>query len=362
MMGRQAVAQGAHRTVESSGCRRLVAPMYRLGAIMLIDLLALGVVCPSLLAAPLANAPPTRAALVIGNANYRHVGGLKNPANDAHDICGALQAIGYRVSCFVDVSTRVQFRAVIEDFVESLPEGSVILVYYAGHAVQVNGENYLVPTDSRLTDEAALVPEAVSLSFLMNQLRRTSSYLDVVILDACRNNPLSGSGRALPQGLAQVTDIPDGTEVLYATAANEPALDGEGRNGILTKHLLAHLKEPGSVDDLFKQVSLGVQSETAALGQTQKPALYTNFTGQYCFTRCTDLEVLQQQRREAEQRIAELQERVAAGDGGALAQLDEARANNGKLLEQIRKADEAAKRADLAAKEKQKNSFVPPAF
>jgi uncharacterized coiled-coil protein SlyX len=150
--------------------------------------------------------------------------------------------------------------------------------------------------------------------------------------------------------------------VLYATAADELALDGAGHNGIMTKNILANIREPGTIDDLFKQVSLGVQKDTQALGWPQEPALYTNFAGLYCLVRCTDLEMLQDQRRHAEARIAELQARVAAGDQSALAQLVEVRASNEKLQEQIRKKDDETKRAERNEKEKQKKSFVPPAF
>jgi uncharacterized caspase-like protein len=308
--------------------------------------------------------PPTSAhpvpkyALVIGNAHYSAVGTLKNPANDAQDMCAALKSIGYETACFIDVDTRAHLRALIQDFVERVPEEAVTLVYYAGHAVQIGGENYLIPAGAHITDQAALARESVALSFLMGQLRRTDGYLSVVILDACRNNPLT-SGDSLPQGLAQITDVPDGTEVLYATAANEPALDGVGRNGTLTKYLLAHLHDAGTIDDLFKQVSLGVQRETQALGSIQKPALYTNFTGQYCFVRCTDLELLQRQRQEAAQKITELEARVSAGDTGARADLAAAVAANAKLLEQIRKQDAQEKQA---AKDRQDKAFVPPAF
>jgi uncharacterized caspase-like protein len=298
-----------------------------------------------------------RFALVIGNAHYASVGTLKNPANDAADICQALQSVDYKVACYTDVDTRAHLRSVIQDFIESVPEKAVTVVYYAGHAVQVNGENYLIPVGATIQDQSSLARESVNLSFLMSQLRRTSSYLSVVILDACRNNPL-GNADTMSSGLAQITDIPDGTEILYATAANEPALDGTGRNGTLTKYLLAHLRDAGSVDDLFKQVSLGVQRETETLGHTQKPALYTNFTGQYCFVRCTDLQLLQQQRQDAQQRITDLETRVNAGDQAARTELTAVVAANAKLQEQIQKQD----RREKAAKDRQNKAFVPPAF
>lgn len=231
-------------------------------------------------------APPVMKALVIGNAHYSSVGALRNPENDAHDMCAALSNLGFSTSCLVDVKTRLQLRAVIEDFVDSLPVGAVSIIYYAGHGVQVQGENYLVPTDARLADEASVRESAVSLSFLMRQLQRHTGFLTVVILDACRDNPLHTSGRPLPAGLAQITDIPAATQIVYATAANEPAVDGTGRNGIFTRSLLQHLMEPGTIDDLFKKVSQSVQKDTAALGISQRPSLYTNFSGEFCLVEC----------------------------------------------------------------------------
>jgi uncharacterized caspase-like protein len=313
-------------------------------------------------AVPSTTPSPPRAALVIGNAEYDSVGALMNPVNDAHDICRELNDLGFKASCYFNVSTRVQMRALIQDYVESLPTNAVSFVYYAGHAVQVNGENYLIPTRAQLRSESALASESVSLAYVMRELRRNQAFLNVVILDACRNNPLAMTNGGAARGLAQVTDVPDGTMVLYATAADELALDGAGHNGIMTKNILANIREPGTVDDLFKQVSLGVQKDTQALGRPQEPALYTNFAGLYCLVRCTDLEILQEQRRRAEAKIFELQVRVAAGDQSALAKLADVRASNEKLQEQIRKKDEEARKAENNEREKQKKSFVPPAF
>jgi uncharacterized caspase-like protein len=304
---------------------------------------------------------PPRAALVIGNAEYDSVGVLKNPVNDAHDICRELSALGFKASCYFDVPTRVQLRAVVQDYVESLPANAVSFVYYAGHAIQVNGENYLIPTRAQLRSESGLVSESVGLAYVMRELRRNQAYLNVVILDACRNNPMPSNG-GVARGLAQISDVPDGTMVLYATAADELALDGTGHNGIMTKNILANIREPGTIDDLFKQVSLGVQKDTQALGRPQEPALYTNFAGLYCLIGCTDLEMLQEERRRAELRITELQARVAAGDRSARAQLADVRTSNDKLQEQIRRKDEETRKAEHNEKEKQKKAFVPPAF
>lgn len=312
---------------------------------------------------PALGAPrPFTAALVIGNAHYASVPGLKNPANDASDMCAALRSIGFQTTCLVDVDTRARLRAVIEDFADSLPPGAVSIVYYAGHGLQVNGENYLIPTGAQLTDAQSIPANAVSLSFLMRQLRRHSAYLTLVILDACRDNPLASAAQQLPPGLAQVTDIPDATEVMYASAANEPAVDGAGRNGTFTKNLLEHLREPGSLDDLFKQVSHGVQTDSQPLGYTQKPARYSNFSGQYCLVSCTNLEILQAQQREAQRKIAELQARVNAGEDGKKDELAAALATNEKLTQELQRKDEEQRAAAAKAKQRHSAPFVPPAF
>jgi uncharacterized caspase-like protein len=271
-------------------------------------------------------------------------------------MCEVLGGLGFKTSCYFNVKTRAQLRSLIQDFVDTLLDGAVSFVYYAGHAIQVNGQNYLIPTGAQLKSESSLVNESVSLAYLMHELRRNQDFLNVVILDACRNNPLASMGGSPAQGLAQVTDVPDGTMVLYATAADELALDGEGRNGIMTKNILANIREAGTVDDLFKLVSLGVQKDTATLGRPQKPALYTNFAGQYCLVRCTDLEQLQRQRDQAAEQLADLQSRVSSGDQEAKAKLNAAVANFERLAAETKAA------AQKEARTKQNNAFVPPTF
>jgi uncharacterized caspase-like protein len=298
-----------------------------------------------------------KAALVIGIGNYVTASYLKNPISDAGDICNALRDIGYQPQCFTDIKSRAQFRSVVQDYVESLPPNAVSVIYYAGHAVQINGENYLIPTDAQLQTPLSVTKESMGVAYIMNQLRQSEAYLKIVILDACRNNPVRALAQPLAQGLAQIqiTDIPDSTVVLYATAANETAFDGEGRNGTFTKNFLAHLRDEGSVDDLFKRVSAGVRSDTAALGHLQIPPIYSNFTGQYCFVRCSEVERLQKQKEESERKIGELQARVASGDESARAELAAERALNSKL-------ERDAKAAEKATANAKKITSVPPAF
>jgi uncharacterized caspase-like protein len=301
--------------------------------------------------------PEGKAALIIGNAHYTSVGALKNPENDAHDLCKTLTSINFKTLCVTDVATRAKLRAVIQDFIASLGPNSVVVVYYAGHGVQINGENYIVPTGVAAANESELMGQSVSVSFLMQQLEQADGFLNILILDACRNNPLGAGGAALPQGLAQInsTALPRSTEVLYASAANEPALDGTDRNGILTKHLLRQLTQMGEVEDLFKQVIAGVQRETELLGHRQEPARYTNFTDHYCFVRCSDLQVVQQQQRESEEKVRALQARVEAGDDSARADLAQEQSLNAKLQKSARTAEERERRA-------RKITAVVPAF
>lgn len=265
-----------------------------------------------------------RVALVIGNAGYTAVKPLINPTNDAHDMCEVLGQLGYRVACFQDIADRGEFKARIQDFVDSLSPKADVLFYYAGHAVQLKGENYLIPINARLRAESDIPRETISLTYLMTQLAQGRHHLNIVILDACRNNPWPDSLRDRAAGLAPITAIPRGTMVLYATAADDVSGDGTERNGVLTKNLLANIRTPGlTVDDVFKRVSEGVQADSlAAVGHAQTPALYTNFTGEFCFAGCIDkvaraeLEKMQQASQAQLERMqhenAEMQAKLAA--------------------------------------------------
>jgi hypothetical protein len=231
-----------------------------------------------------------RAALVIGNAGYTTMNPVTSAANDEHDMCDALTGLGYSASCFADVKDAREFRARIQDFTSALKPKSEVVFYYAGHAIQVKGENYLVPVTARLRNEADVPKEAVGLAYIMAQLLQGKHYLNVVILDACRGTPWPDSAHGMIAGLAPITTIPRGTMVMYATAPNGYAQRSAARNGVFTRHLLESITSPGlTADELFKKVSEDVQSDAddAATG-VQSPALYTNFTGEFCFGGCID--------------------------------------------------------------------------
>jgi hypothetical protein len=235
-----------------------------------------------------ATGPRPRAALVIGVADYGEMTPLKSSANDAHDMCDALAALGYSTSCFVDVKDSKEFKARIQDFTAALKPKSETVFYYAGHAVQVKGENYLVPAGAKLRTEADVARETISLSYIMTQLLQGKHYLNIVILDACRGNPWHDNPRGMAAGLAPITAIPRGTMAMYATAPEGCPPESAERNGALTKDILANISVPGlTVDEFFKRVSEAVQADAAEAG-AQVPALYTNFTGEFCFAGCID--------------------------------------------------------------------------
>jgi hypothetical protein len=268
-------------------------------------------------------------------------------------MCRALDSLGFKTSCYFNVARRVELKALVQGFVDSLPDNAVTVVFYAGHAVQVNGENYLIPTGAQLRTEAAIIDESVDVSYLMRELRQAQNNLNLVILDACRDNPLPSSVTSRARGLAQATGLPDRTVVWYAAGANEMALDGRDRNGVLTKNILAHIRDPGTIDELFDQVSLGVRKEALDLGRAQHPTTYGNGGGQYCLVECTTVE-------KAESKFEQLKQLAAAGNQQAQAEMNAARvelnaakANAAKLEAQLKKSKQDQDEAERKARNRQ---------
>ncbi len=159
-----------------------------------------------------------------------------NPVNDARDIAQALTRLGFEVIHRENLSQSEMKRA-IRAFGEKIRSSDVSLFYYAGHGIQVNGENYLVPVDATINHEAEVEYEAVDLGLVLAQMEQAKNRVNVVILDACRNNPFARSFRSASRGLASVT-APGGTLIAYATAPGSVAADGGARNGLYTQELL----------------------------------------------------------------------------------------------------------------------------
>ena len=223
-------------------------------------------------------ASQTKVALVIGNSSYSD-SPLTNPVNDAQDMATTLENLGFEVFVYTDLN-RKRMREVIRSFGEKLKKHDVGLFYFAGHGVQIKGRNYLVPVSSDVHSADEVEDESIDAGSVLRKMETAGNAVNIVILDACRNNPFARSFRNLEQGLARM-DGPVGSFIAYATAPGSVAADGKGRNGIYTQHLLTALQHPGfTIEQTFKQVRNAVRHDTE--GQ-QIPWESSSLTGEFAF-------------------------------------------------------------------------------
>jgi hypothetical protein len=205
-----------------------------------------------------------RVALVIGNAAYR-TAPLRNPANDAEDMAEALKALDFEVLQARNSSLR-EMRSIMRRFSDEIETSNVALVYYAGHGIELNGRNYLIPTDADIQREYEIADQAFDAGLILSMLdessHRNRKRVNIVILDACRNNDLPRSLRNVRSGLARM-DAPVGTFIAFSTSPGRVALDGDGRNSPFTQSLLASIREPDqSIEQVFKNVRRAVVDQT----------------------------------------------------------------------------------------------------
>jgi hypothetical protein len=208
-----------------------------------------------------------RVALVIGQSNYRSVVALPNPANDAKAMTQLLGDAGFEVLSAADLS-QVEMREKVSDFaarVAAKGPDTVALVFYAGHGLQIDGENYLIPVDIDPKREADIPLQAVRLNDVLNTLTSVPSRMRILLLDACRNNPFPAINQSAGHGLAIVdakTGAP-GTFLSFSTSPGAEAEDGSGADSPYTSALLLTAKEPGlSIEDTFKRVRVSVNKAT----------------------------------------------------------------------------------------------------
>ena len=199
-------------------------------------------------------------ALVIGNSNYKR-SPLTNPVNDAHDIARVLEAVGFQVTLKKNQS-QSEMREVIREFGRKIRKGGVGLFYYAGHGMQIKGENFLIPVGNDIQEEDEIADQAIRLSLVLNKMDTAENKMNIVILDACRDNPFTRSFRSTSKGLALV-DGPMGTLIAYSTQPGATASDGDSSNGLYTKHLLDNILKPGlTIEQVFKRVRNQVMSDS----------------------------------------------------------------------------------------------------
>ena len=219
-----------------------------------------------------------RVALVIGNASYKEAP-LRNPVNDARAMAKTLERLGFEV-IRLENANRVEMERAIIEFTGRLGEDASGLFYYAGHGVQVTGRNYLIPVDAKLESEREVRVETINVNLVLDELEYAGNRLNIVILDACRNNPFERRFRGRSRGLAAV-DAARGTLIAYSTAPGSVALDGDGSNGLYTEELLRTLNRPGlGVEEVFKQVRINVSKRT---NSKQIPWESSSLTGEFVF-------------------------------------------------------------------------------
>lgn len=219
-----------------------------------------------------------RVALVMGNGSYTF-SPLSNPVNDANAIEEALRQSGFEVIKKTNASKREMYEA-IKLFGAKLRRGGTGLFYFAGHGVQVGGDNYLVPVGAEINSEEEIEFECINVYRVLKKMEAAGNRLNIVILDACRNNPFARSFRSSSRGLNRM-DAPAGTLLAYATAPGDIAADGNGRNGLYTEKILKYISQPNyPVEQVFKSVRIDVMKET---NSKQVPWESSSLTGDFYF-------------------------------------------------------------------------------
>jgi hypothetical protein len=241
----------------------------KLAILALVVFLVAGALC----------ADGNRFALVVGNADYGALGQLKNPTNDAQDVGAALKALGFQTEVLLNADLPTMENAVVKLSSQlTADKGSTGFFFYAGHGIQSGGTNYLLPARVEIAAEAFLKTKALSAQSVMDLLQSSGNGLNIVVLDACRDNPFAWS-RSLSRGLSVVSNQPPGSIIAYATSAGSTAQDGTGRNGVFTGELLKNLKTPGiDIKQVFDRTGGGVVATT---NSKQVPAIYSQYFGTF---------------------------------------------------------------------------------
>ncbi len=227
---------------------------------------------------PKSNSP--RLALLIGNANYK-MSPLRNPTNDVRALHKALEQVEFTVMSYENLDFK-SMRRVIREFGEKITEKHVALFYFSGHGIQVDGKNYLIPVDIDIKYEDEVASSAVEVGFMLSKLEAADNVLNMVILDACRDSPLTRRSRSVSKGLSNVSAA-SGTLIAFSTAPGRVAFDGDGANSPYTKHLVNAISQKGLLlEQVFKSVRADVMKETK--GQ-QVPWENSSIVGDFYFSR-----------------------------------------------------------------------------
>lgn len=241
----------------------------------MVVLLALHLTCLS--------QPVKKVALIIGVRSYESVPPLQNSINDAKDVAEILRRKGFETIELIDPKSKREIQDAVRSYFASL-QGSgngVGLFFYSGHGMQVDGVNYLIPTQASPQIKADIDDQCVKLDYIMGAMEQAGNQLNIFILDACRNNPFRSFTRSAETGLSMVS-APKGSYVVYATKPGSVASDGNGRNGLFTSKLMKYMDEPDlNIEQVFKRVANDVSVESQ---ESQRPWIASDYTGDFYFT------------------------------------------------------------------------------
>ncbi len=220
-----------------------------------------------------------RTALVIGNDEYE-TAPLENSKNDADSVANVLKTLGFEVFHYSNLDHKTMENAINGYGKELEKKGGVGLFYFAGHGVQVNGENYLIPVKSDIQNEKDIKYKAVNLGYVLDEFERPKNEMNIIILDACRNNPFSRY-RSVSNGLAPTAVAPVGTFIAYSTSPGSIASDGDGSNGLYTQELIKEVRKQGlTIEKIFKKVRSNVRKLSAG---AQIPWENSSIEGEFYF-------------------------------------------------------------------------------
>ena len=220
-------------------------------------------------------------ALVIGNSNYQHGGSLKNPVNDAELMKTTLQELGFTVIIKKNANLQTMQLATAE-FTDKIKNYDVALFYYAGHGIQVDGTNYLIPIDAKLETQVMCQFEAFDINSINKAFMENSNNINIMILDACRDNPYRSWMRGGTRGFVAVTNQPAGTIIAFATREGETACDGNGNNGLYTEILAQEMKKTQNITEVFQNTRVKVLQKSS---KKQCPQEWNMLTGNFYFTK-----------------------------------------------------------------------------
>lgn len=225
-----------------------------------------------------------RIALVVGNSNYSNVGKLVNPVNDANDIESVLKKLNFDVTKVID-ATLIDIQQAVNTFLQALDEYAVGLFFYAGHGMQIDGKNYIVPVDLNLSDKGKTTVSCYCLNSFLEGVSSYKGKTIICILDACRNNPFA-QGRGLLTGFAPFDNPPKGTIIAYSTSADCTAFDGKYSNGLYTQVLKDAMLIPNlKIEEMFKAVRNSVSEISANhYGEEQLSWEYSSLVGDFYFS------------------------------------------------------------------------------